>query len=171
MRKVLDELENHKIPAEPNEVLGDCSMSINQINGGNAVNIIPDLCSIKIDIRLLPAQNCQAIIDDIEKVLLQLKKDIPQLDTQVKLIRKMDALETDTDSELVKSICQIAEVDRSIAVGFTTDGPFFSTLNTPVAIFGPGDSSLCHQPNEYIDFADVEKAKQLYKEIIRKFLT
>ena len=58
-----------------------------------------------------------------------------------------------------------------MAVGFTTDGPHFASLDTPVVIFGPGKPQFCHKPDEYIEITDIEKAVEHYKNIILKFLT
>ena len=57
MRLILNELEHYEIPVSPHELLGRCSMSINTITGGKALNIVPDKCSVRIDIRTLPGQN------------------------------------------------------------------------------------------------------------------
>ncbi|MCJ7642215.1 MAG: M20/M25/M40 family metallo-hydrolase, partial [Desulfobacterales bacterium] len=75
------------------------------------------------------------------------------------------------DSEFVKSFLDVTGIDTPIAVGFTTDGPHFAHFGAPIVIFGPGDPAVCHKPDEYIEIADVEKAKELYKDIIVKFLT
>jgi len=38
-------------------------------------------------------------------------------------------------------------------------------------IFGPGKPELCHKPDEYIEISDIEKAIELYKNIILKLLS
>ena len=40
-----------------------------------------------------------------------------------------------------------------------------------LAIFGPGDTSVCHKPNEFGVIEEVQKAKKYYKKIIRHYLT
>ncbi|MHC4558508.1 MAG: M20 family metallopeptidase [Planctomycetota bacterium] len=75
MQSVLNELDNYKIAAEPHKLLGRCSMSINTITGGKELNIVPDKCSIGIDIRTLPAQKHQDIITDLEKTFAKLKAE------------------------------------------------------------------------------------------------
>ena len=170
MKAVLDEIDNFKIRFEPHHLLGECSMSVNTIIGGKAINVVPDKCGIGIDIRTLPAQNHQDIIDDLQKIFAKLKQKNPQFEAQVSVIREVGALETDTSSDFVKDFCSCLGISETRAVGFTTDGPYFAALGAPVVIFGPGKPQLCHKPNEYIDIADVEKAAEYYKNIILKFL-
>ncbi len=170
MKSFLDELENYEIAAESHELLGNSSMSINTISGGKEINVVPDKCSITIDIRTLPAQNHQDIIADFEKIFAKLKRKNSQFDAQVSIVREVGALETDCRCDFVRDFCSAVGISETRAVGFTTDGPYFASLGAPVVIFGPGNPELAHKPDEYIDIADVEKAVEYYKNIILKFL-
>ena len=171
MRAVLNDLDNYKIPFERHELLGECSMSINTIAGGEAMNIVPDKCKIQIDIRTVPGQNEQDIIDDLQKIFAKLKQKNPQFHAAVSIIRKVGALETDADCDFVKDFCSAVDNNETTAVGFTTDGPFFASLSVPVVIFGPGQPHLAHKPDEYIDIGNLKKGVEYYKNIISKFLT
>ena len=171
MKSFLDEFQNYKIAAEAHELLGDCSMSINTIFGGKEINVIPDKCSIGVDIRTLPSQNTRRIIDDLESIVAKLKQKNPKFDAEVAVIREVDALETDSNCDFVRGFCSAVGVSKTKAVGFTTDGPYFASLGAPVVIFGPGKPQLAHKPDEYINIADVEKAVEYYKKVILKFLT
>ena len=171
MKALLDELDNYKIRVEPHKLLGGCSMSVNTIAGGKAINVVPDECSVGMDIRTLPGQNCQDIISDFEKIFAKLKQKNPQFEAEVCVVREVGALETDPHCDFVKDFCSAVGISENKAVGFTTDGPHFAPLGVPVVIFGPGKSEVCHKPDEYIDIADVEKAVEYYKHIILRFLS
>jgi len=171
MMAFLDELEHYRIPFEPHPLLGGCSMSVNTITGGDAINVVPDRCSIGIDIRTLPRQNHQAIIDDLRKVCAGLKQKNPEFEADISIIRQVGGLETDPDCGFIKDFCSAVGISETKAVGFTTDGPHFASLEAPVVVFGPGKPEVCHKPDEYIDIADVEKAIRDYKNIILKFLS
>jgi succinyl-diaminopimelate desuccinylase len=171
MKAFLGELENYKIPFERHELLGECSMSINTITGGKAINVVPDKCDIGIDIRTLPGQNRQAIIADLQNIFAKLKQKNSQFEAQVSIVREVEALETDCRCDFVRDFCSAVGINETCAVGFTTDGPYFASLGAPVVIFGPGKPELAHKPDEYIDIADVEKAVEYYKNIILKFLS
>jgi succinyl-diaminopimelate desuccinylase len=171
MKSVLDELENFKIRFEPHEQLGECSMSINTIAGGQAMNVVPDKCEIGIDIRTVPGQNHQDIINDLQKIFAKIKQKNPQFKAGVSIFRGVGALETDTECDFVRDFCSVTGIKKTTSVGFTTDGPHFASLDLPVVIFGPGKPHLAHKPDEYIDISDVEKGVEYYKNIILKFLS
>ncbi len=169
-RRVLEELENYKIPAEPHPALGRCTMSINTISGGKAMNVVPDKCSIGIDVRTLPGQNENDIISGIEKIFSKLKSENQDFDAEVTKIRSIQPLETDSNCDFVGKFCSAVNIDRTDSVGYTTDGPVFKSLGAPIVIFGPGKPHLCHKPDEYIEINDMEKAAGHYINIIRRML-
>jgi len=171
MRAVLDELAEFDSGVEPHELLGGCSMSINTIVGGKALNVVPDKCTIGIDFRTLPAQNHLDIVSGVREILAKLRSRDAQFDADVTVLREVEPLETDNGCSFVRDLCSAVGIDRTEAVGFTTDGPHFARLGVPVVIFGPGKSDLCHKPDEYIDICDVEKGVDYYRRIILKFLT
>jgi len=166
MNTLVNQLQNWQIPHTPHPLLGGCSMSINRIAGGSATNIVPDSCSVEIDIRTLPGQDHSEIIDDLKNLCSDLQKNDPDFKTQISIIRAVGALETPAGSPFVKAVCQATEIAETQAIGFTTDGPYFEKLNAPVLIFGPGDGSLCHKPDEYIEIDAIEQARQMYNRIV-----
>ena len=168
---LLNELATYVPKFEPHELLGGCSMSINTIAGGEAINVVPDKCAIGIDLRTLPGQDHSETISDLERIFAKLKSAYPHFDADVSIIRQVEPLESDGSSDFVRDFCSIVGVGETKAVGFTTDGPHFAELGAPVVIFGPGKGEICHKPNEYIEISDVEKAAGHYKEIIAGFLT
>jgi succinyl-diaminopimelate desuccinylase len=170
MRRFLNELDRYEIPAGPHELLGACSMSINTIKGGKALNVVPDKCSIGIDFRTLPNQDHQRMITDLEQIFGKLKSDDPQFEATVSVIRQVQAMETDRHCDFITSVRAVVGTDETSAIGYTTDGPYFSRLGAPVVIFGPGKPSLCHKPDEYIDIVDVEKAVEYYTAMVLNFL-
>lgn len=170
MNAFLNRLEHWKIPHTPHPLLGGCSISPNCITGGSATNIIPDSCCLEIDIRTLPKQNHQEIIENLKALCESIQHEDPDFKTQITIIRAVGAMETPADSPFVKAVCDATGIHETQAAGFTTDGPHFQNLNAPVLIFGPGDGTLCHKPDEYIEIAAIEDCKMLYKQIIRNIL-
>lgn len=170
-RSLLNELANYKLAFVPHPRLGSSTMSVNVISGGKAANVIPDECSITVDIRTLPGQNHNEIIAGFERLLEKIKMTNSQFVAELSVVRDCPALETDADSDFVKAVCRARGVDVPGTVGYTTDAPIFASLGAPVIIFGPGKAEICHQPDEFIEIADVESAASYYKNVIMTLLT
>lgn len=170
MKQVLDALERYEIACEPHPLLGECSLSVNTITGGQGRNIVPDHCCISVDIRTLPGQNHDAIRCDIERLLAQLRAENAQFDSSLSVDRSVGALETDPDCPFVRTFCSAADVDLTNAIGFTTDAPHLAALGAPIVIYGPGKPSQCHQVNEHISVADLRQGVDIFKRVIATFL-
>jgi succinyl-diaminopimelate desuccinylase len=168
MKMFLNELEKFKIPGV-NKLLGKASISINKIIGGSAANIVPDFCSVQIDIRTIPGQKTSWIVGEINKILARLSKQNPRFQADLKVLRDSGSLQTDEKCEFVKRSKQILN-KHLMAVPFTTDAPYLTVFKSPIVIFGPGKPQLCHKSGEYIDIKDLKKAVELYKKIILHFL-
>jgi succinyl-diaminopimelate desuccinylase len=171
MQAVLNELRDFKINYQPNELLGGCSMSINTISGGNAFNVVPDKCTLGVDIRTVPGQNYDDIINDIKTIFSRIKSENPDFDAQISISRDAHPLLTDNNSYFVRTFCGAVNIEKTSAVVFTTDGPYFASLGVPVVIFGPGNPQICHQPDEFIKIADLQTGVDYYRKIIQRFLT
>jgi len=171
MKRVLDELEHFQIPTEPHPLLGKCSLSVNTITGGEAMNMVPDRCTLGVDIRTLPGQDETALGYDLERLLTRLKATVPHFGAELTVERIAHALETDPQCAFVKALCSVAEVDLTNGIAFTTDAPHLVPLGVPIVIYGPGNPKLCHQVDEYIAVADLHKSVARFKKIIRAFLT
>ncbi len=171
MKQVLDKLENYQVPAEPHPLLGPCSMSVNTITGGQAMNIVPDQCTIGVDIRTLPGQNHDALLADIERLLTKVRTERPGFDGHINVDRSVQGIETDPECEFVKTFCSAVDVDLTNPIGFTTDAPHLLPLGAPIVIYGPGLPGQCHQVDEHIAIADLDQAQAYFKNVLTTFLT
>ena len=161
---LLNRLSGAAIPHTPHPLLGGCSLSVNRIAGGSGVNIVPDVCSIDVDIRTLPGQSSEAIVGWVQTILNELAQHDETFKGEITILRQCDAMETPDDVPFVRAVCQAVGQTEAGAVGFTTDAPFFAPLG-PVVIFGPGDPAQCHKPDESIAIDELYRAKQKYQQI------
>ena len=170
MHRLIERIQTLSLSHTPDPLLGSPSMSINQIHGGKANNVVPDECSINIDIRTVPGQDHGAVIREFQALIDALRGEDDEFRADVVTIRGVEPMRTDATCAFVREVCRATGIGDTVAVGYTTDGPYFGRLGAPVAVFGPGRSDVCHKPDEYIDIADIEKGSHLFRSIIRAFL-
>jgi succinyl-diaminopimelate desuccinylase len=148
--------------ADPHPVLGSASVSLNQISGGTAPNIVPDRCRMTVDFRTLPGE-------EHASVLLALGLREPS--AKITVLRDAAAVAAESDSLLVAAAhhAVLAATGREPALRglpYVTDGSVLGrTLGAEVVLLGPGDERLAHQANEWVSVADVETAVTCYEEI------
>ena len=63
-----------KLRRREHPLVGPASLTVGMINGGCAINMVPNYCSIRVDRRSLPDETEGCIIKAFEKVFLRLKK-------------------------------------------------------------------------------------------------
>ena len=170
MRLILNELEKYSVSDENHELLGKCTMSINTISGGKALNVVPDKCTLGVDIRTLPGQDHLKILGDLQALVAKLKAGHRDFDAGVSMLRWLAPLETDSRCDFVRDLCASVGAERIMPIGYTTDGPYFASLGAPVVVFGPGKPELCHKPDEYIEIRELQRAAEQYENVILKFL-
>lgn len=142
--------------------LGRPSLAITQIQGGTSINIIPDLCTISIDVRLLPDQDPAEFSRVIRKI-------VGNRGT-VEDLFAAQGIHTDSTNSEVKRFQQALQANNQNTepgtVSYATDCSEVFRLG-PCIIWGPGDISQAHQAVEYIEVAQLESACR----ILESFLT
>ena len=166
MNDLLNRLRDFEIPHTPDPLLGGYSMSINRIEGGKATNVIPDRCTIEVDIRTLPGQDYKAITAEFEKLLAQMKAADPGFEANISSLRSANGLRTDSTCPFVRSLLDVTGIDKTVSVGFARRAALRATA--PSSSSAPR-TAVCHQPDEYIEIAAVEQALH-YRRIIERFL-
>jgi acetylornithine deacetylase ArgE len=169
MGRVLTVLERHARELtlrSPHPLLGTPTMSVGVIEGGQAVNIVPDQCWIEIDRRTLPGEQKETILGDVVAALHGIEDwsmDPPHLEAA-----GMETAESaggvDRLRSAIESLAGPAVVESA---HYATDAGLYSAAGTPSVVFGPGDIADAHTAGESIDIQELLTAR----EIIRRFLT
>lgn len=150
IEKLLDILtEVRKIEFPTDEFFGETTCNIGLISGGLKTNIIPPNAEAGLHIRLTT-------------------EDKPILEILEKTIGEKGELEISSCSLPVKML----EVEgfRQKVVRFTTDIPHLPNWGTPL-LLGAGSILDAHTSHEFVLKKDLEKAVELYENLVRKLLT
>ncbi len=165
------------VEKETEPYTGHASMAITTINGGTAVNVIPDQCVVSIDRRIIPGQQEEYIISQIKKVLQEFQDKNPTVKVFLKKIRSTQPAFTEPDELIGKVSLKVAseELQKTIQpAGFTAccDMTFLRNEgNMPVVIIGPGDIKQAHQKDEFVEIESLLSAYRIYKNIALQWLT
>jgi len=168
MVALLSELDRLQIPFRPHPVLGSFSRSINTIQGGVMVNVVPDHCTATVDLRTVPGQDHTRLIEQLQTFLDSLEKRIPDFRASLRIVTDLPAVETPSDAPPVQLFADAVQevihhpVEEQV-VRFATEASIFvPALKVPAIIFGPGDAALAHQPDEFIEVEKMVQAAQIY---------
>jgi acetylornithine deacetylase len=124
-------------------------MSLVQINGGFADNIIPDKAEAMFSFRISPDD----LTDYAEKIKLLSTNDV-----EVEIVQQIGAV-------YCKVPTQLSFIKTVKTVKYLTELSFYKNG----VVLGPGDIQYAHGPEENLDRKELPQAVEIYKEILRNF--
>ncbi|MBI5118447.1 M20 family metallopeptidase [Candidatus Poribacteria bacterium] len=169
MAKLINEIENtlgESFKHKRHSLTPPPSFNFGLIEGGVAVNVVPDECRLTMDRRTIPGESLDEAEQEIAGIIERVKKTDPTFDAEFSVVYRANAFETHADSPLVNSaanVCRLMELNPQ-PVGYqqVSDGRFFADKGIPTIIIGPGVAELAHTPDEYVSVAAVIEATKLY---------
>jgi succinyl-diaminopimelate desuccinylase len=145
---------------ESSEMFDRPSVSLGRIRGGDAMNKVPDVCTIDVDIRFLPGQSANAILEEI--------RALPDTDVKVQLHREPAIVERDNPyvTLLAESIADGVASERiSIGRDGASDIVSFLEAGTPGVEFGPVGAGH-HGPDEWVSIDSLVRYQRALVEFV-----
>jgi succinyl-diaminopimelate desuccinylase len=176
MVTLINELGKMSFPYKEHPLLGGFSQSINTIAGGVKTNVVPDYCAVTVDMRTVPGQDHRAILRQVEDLIADLSRRLPDFKALVKVTNDRAPVETSPEEPAVQSFADVvAEVagERPVPKGvryYTDAVAFVPVLRAPMIICGPGDAKLAHQPTEHVEISKLVQAAKIYTLAAAKLL-
>ncbi len=142
---------------------GTSTGSIGLISGGTGVNIVPERCTIQVDIRLLPGQDWRTTYQEIESLLRERCRQVPDVQWQFDEPSVIDpSFEFPAEHPLAQTACRVLGQPAPDVVFFSCDASKIAARGVPVIVLGPGDIAQAHTVNEFIALSDLEAGTEAY---------
>ena len=139
------------------------SINLGRIWGGDALNKVPDNCVIDVDVRFLPDQDPDEILEQIG--------GLP--DTQLLATFRRPPAVVEPESPFVQGLCEAASPhhpERVMSVGRdgASDAVSFLRVGVPAVEFGPiGEGH--HGPEEWVSISSLRSYRQALEGFVREF--
>ena len=155
------ELERSADPASPFMPKG-ASLTIGQIQGGTAVNILARECIFAFDLRAPPGVDAKAVlqpvVDMAETLDAELKARAPEAGVKIETRSSTPALSPDT-SGAAEALARRLAGDNGPArvVSYAAEAGQFQEAGYSTVICGPGSIEQAHQADEYLEISQLER--------------
>jgi acetylornithine deacetylase len=136
---------------------------------GAAKNVIAKECTIELDVRPLPGQDVEEIVEVIREHVAP-NRVINEVSVDVQLVRApTPPFETAPEAPLVKSLEAIFN-QQAESTSFNTEGGILNRSGCSCVVCGLGSIEQAHKPNEFVDarFFDDDTAGK-YEHLVRSF--
>lgn len=151
------------------------TLHVGTIEGGVALNVIPELCKFKFEIRNIPQDDPQILIRSIKNSAAQLQQEMQSQCNSATIEIREDSsypgLHTDPSHPAVSFVQSLTTqkpiIDLSNSkVSFGTEAGLFNReLGIPAVVCGPGDIAQAHTANEFISLAQLAQCDQMLENL------
>ncbi|MGC5702596.1 acetylornithine deacetylase [Pseudomonas sp. NFXW11] len=125
------------------------------IQGGRALNIVPQECQFDFEVRTLPDADAQAVVDELQgyavaEVLPRMQAVHADCGIELQPLSAYPGLATAADSEAAELLALLCGTREFATVAFGTEGGLFHQAGIPTVVCGPGSMDQGHKPDEFI---------------------
>ena len=172
MTKFIEIIQKQPFDIAPDPNLGMPTLSINMASAGAAPNVVPDHAECTIDFRTIPGQTWEMVKAHLDKALAKAAEGEKDFKYEYAYIDKVLA-----SVACPKGHHIITDLDKAAGrtlnrrqVNFFTDASTMVTRpDLPVVVFGPGESSQAHQPNEHIPLEQFYECISIYYNFMKEY--
>ncbi|PXA84641.1 acetylornithine deacetylase [Caulobacter sp. D4A] len=170
-----ERLEREADPASPFLPKG-ATLTIGQVNGGTAVNILARQCVFVFDLRTPPGLDPDAILADFFVLAASLDAEVrakaPEGGVKVEVRSLTPSFAPEKDGVAEAFARRMAGDNGPARVApYAAEAGQFQGAGFSTVICGPGSIDQAHQPDEYVEIAQMERGAQFMRRMIDDLAT
>lgn len=140
-------------------------LNVGQIQGGVAVNVVPDRCQVDVGLRVLPGMRAEDLVERVREAVtaavagpfeLEVSGDSPPF-----LVAE--------DRPVVRAASEEMRQSETLSVAYATDAGWLQTAGFDCVIYGPGSIETAHKPNEYLTLDQFRRAETHLDRLVNRF--
>lgn len=156
----LEREHDRLITAPPTTEVGTGTLSVTEISGGAARNIIPDRCFVFAGRRVAPGEDTESMFDDL-RALVQDAAAPLEVDVVMSDGVLWPGFYQSPHSEIVRQLTRHSGCTPSVAT-YGTNALAYSGLDSELVVFGPGSIDQAHKAVEWIDIDELDRCANVY---------
>lgn len=165
--QVIREEYDGRLTERVHPLAGASSFSVNTIDAGTSINVVPDRCELIMERRRIPGESPADVLGELEEVLEIARRRHPGLRVEiVDSVASGEVLDTPEDSPIVEvtrgAVTDVCGAARVIGVSYGSDAATLATAGIPSVLCGPGDIAYAHTADEFVPLTEVVQAAEIY---------
>lgn len=146
------------------------TITVGEIGGGTAPNILARECRFVFDVRTVPGNNPDAMLQPFFDHVARVNEKLAKLGPECGIIvdKRADAppLQLQRDSTAEAFMRALTGDNQVRVAAFATEAGQFQKAGFPAVICGPGSVEQAHQPNEFVAVSEIEKGLAVFARFI-----
>lgn len=167
MMELVEAMREAAASFTPHTEIGPQTLNLGELHAGDRPNRVPDSCTARIDIRLVPPASVAQVLDAARAVID--KREWASCE-----VEKMgEPLGTSLQSPLVAA-ARAAGTKFGVGGnaigwrGWTEAESFQSLLGIDAIVMGPGDIRQAHSANEFVTIGETQRAAEVYADLVAR---
>jgi succinyl-diaminopimelate desuccinylase len=172
----LERYQREELEARPHPLLGPASINVGLIEGGVGSNVVADACTIRVDRRMIPGENPQAVIAELEAIVATRQAADPERTYSVDSFLISNWFQTDASHPHTQRFLAISAEETETPpepVGYLPGSDakhLVDIVDGAMVVFGPGTYEVAHSTDEYTDIAELETTYRILQRFLDRTL-
>lgn len=137
------------------------TLQIGTIQGGTALNIVPETCQFDMEWRTLPGTDAQALYDSVRhfaeaELVPEMQRTEPLCNITFQPLSDYPGLLTDPQTDFARWLAQWSGHNDFATVAFGTEGGLFDEIGVATLVCGPGSMEQGHKADEFVSLEQLE---------------
>lgn len=146
--------------------LGAGTVSVNEMAGGRARNIVPDHCEMFVGRRIADGEDYE---EEFARLTELVRSAALPARVKVELANGFgsNAFFQAPGSDLVTALADMSGHAPTVA-DFGTNALRYSEVADQIVVLGPGSIDQAHQAVEWVEISELERAADVYRQLLRR---
>jgi len=158
----LDALEAGELVRRTHPLLGRASLHAATIAGGTGWSTYPEACTLRVERRTLPGETSDDAVREVEEACARVRSRRPTFEASVQLDGGQRPSDVAPDAPVARALRAALEAEghpaRVEGMSAWTDAALLNDAGIPAICFGPGDITLAHAAEEWVEVREIEQA-------------
>ena len=149
-------------------MVGRDTCNLGTVHGGTAINVVPAECALEYDIRMGAPRSPDGYLARVQSLLAEVAVSSGIKVSKLEVLEKREPVESPLHDPRVEALetVIVERTGRAAArLGTLSAGDLYYSLRAgiPGVWFGPGDPSVIHKTNEFVEIGQLETATLIYR--------
>ena len=146
------------------------TITTNQIQGGIAVNTIPEACEFSYEFRNLPLQPWEGIQQRIERyvqddLLPRMQREFPGARIDIERASGAPGLQASEQAAITQLVRALTQDQSVRKVAYGTEAGLFQGIGIPTVVCGPGSIEQAHKPDEFVEADQLVQCEKFLRQL------
>ena len=147
------------------------TVHVGRIIADQALNIVPNLCTVNFEIRHTAQDNPLEILNNIKAaandIVVKAQKQADTAAIEFDVWNAYPGLDTPEQTPVVEFVKSLVGANDTSYVAFGTEGGLFSAhCGIPTVVCGPGSMQQGHKPDEYIELSQLQQCDDMLDKLV-----